>query len=237
MTQDAVLELSNVNLSFGSRNLFRRNLFHVLKDISVSIHQGETLGIVGRNGCGKSTLLRLIAGVYSPGEGSVINRAKRVSLLSLSLGFDPFLSGRDNALLCGMLMGIPRDEVLAQVDDIIEFAELNDFADQPIRTYSAGMRARLGFSVATYSSADLLLIDEVLGVGDKNFQRKSFSIMRQKMESGQSAVFVSHSQNQVQDLCDRVLWLDQGKTMALGQTNEVLEAYNEFMQKLEDRQT
>lgn len=226
---DPVLSLDNVCLSFGERRFFRRKVRAVLKNVSLQLFPGETLGVVGRNGSGKSSLLRLMAGVYQPDSGSIDCYQTSISYLSLSLGFDRFLSGRDNALICGMFLGKSRQEVLDRLDDIIAFSELEDFIDQPIRNYSSGMRARLGFSVAITLETDLLLIDEVLGVGDANFRAKAIDAMTRKIVGNQTVVFVSHSDHQVKALCDRAIWIEKGHVRQAGGTDRVLEAYNEFL--------
>ena len=161
-----ILQLDNVGISYNRRSgFFGGDAFWALKDVSLSIYQGETLGIIGRNGAGKSTLLQLLAGIIKPNRGQFHTHIDyRASLLALQLGFIPYLSGRDNAVLSGMLMGMRRKEVEAKLQDIIDFAELGEFIDQPVITYSSGMSARLGFSVAYYADPDILLIDEVLGV-------------------------------------------------------------------------
>lgn len=226
---EPIISLQNVSLSFSQRRLIRHKPHTVLNDISLELFPGETLGVVGRNGSGKSSLLRLLAGVYQPDGGSIDRFQTSITYLSLSLGFDRFLSGRDNALICGMFLGKSRKEVLARLDDIIAFSELGDFIDQPIRTYSSGMRARLGFSVAITLESDLLLIDEVLGVGDANFRAKAMDAMTRKIVGQQAVVFVSHSDYHVKTLCDRAIWIEKGRILHAGSTEEVLEAYNTFL--------
>ena len=226
--------VENAYLSFSRRRLFSRDRFPVLKDISFDLQPGETLGLVGRNGCGKSTLLRMLAGVYQPDTGSVKRNSAKISLLSLSWGFDPNLSGLDNALISGMLLGHTRRSVLSSLDAIVEFSELKNFIHEPVRTYSSGMRARLGFSVAITMQADILLIDEVLGVGDTRFRNKALAVMQEKLTSDQSVVFVSHADSQIQALCDRVLWMEKGEVVALGETSVILNQYQEFMRTQEE---
>ena len=226
----AAMELRNVSVRYVSRkSFFRHDHFTALENVSFTIRRGETLGVIGTNGCGKSTLLRVLSNIYGVDDGEVIWHCRQVSLLSLSLGFDAELSGRDNALISGMLLGGRKKEVLARLDDIIEFSELDDFIDKPIKTYSSGMRARLGFSVALNMQSELLLIDEVLGVGDGKFKRKAQAAMIDKISSNQTVVLVSHSTAQIQALCDRVLWLDAGQVKMLGDSATVLPAYNRFI--------
>jgi lipopolysaccharide transport system ATP-binding protein len=203
--------------------------FWAIKDVSFDLYQGETLGIIGRNGVGKSTLLRLMAGIIKANKGSFVNRGYYASLLSLQLGFIPYLSGRENAILSGMFMGLRKKEVKAKMDAIIEFSELDDFIDQPIATYSSGMKARLGFSVAFQVDPDILLIDEVLGVGDAEFRQKSTKIMQEKIRSNKTIVFVSHQAGLIKQLCNRVVWIEEGISKAEGQADEVLKEYHQFL--------
>ena len=215
-----------------SGNVFRRrSYFEALKSINLDIYPGETLGILGRNGCGKSTLLRLISNVIKPDSGKIINHGASVSLLALQAGFDPNLNGRDNAVLVGMLQGYSRREVETRLDDIQKFSELDDFFYEPVRTYSTGMRARLGFSITTIISPDVLLIDEVLGVGDQHFRQKAERTMVAKMHSDQTVVLVSHSHHQIARLCDRALLIEDGISYSTGKPDEVLKIYEQILEK------
>lgn len=211
--------------------LRRRTYFDALKSISLDIYPSETLGIVGRNGGGKSTLLRVISGIIRPDNGRVVNRGASVSLLALQAGFDPNLSGRDNAILSGLLQGCSRREVEAHLDEIMEYSEIGDFFFEPVRTYSTGMRARLGFSITTIISPDVLLVDEVLGVGDRYFKDKAERTMVAKIQSQQTVVLVSHSHAQIERLCDRVVLIDRGISIASGEPNEVLKHYDKLLEK------
>jgi len=225
-----IMELRNVSVRYKSRrSFFRHDYFTALDDVSFTIRKGETLGIIGTNGCGKSTLLRILANIYSVDVGEVTWNCRQVSLLSLSLGFDGELTGRDNAVISGMLLGGRQKEVLDKLDEIIEFSELGEFIDKPIKTYSSGMRARLGFSVALKMQSELLLIDEVMSVGDGKFKNKAEAAMIGKISSNQTVVLVSHSTGQIRKLCDRVLWLDHGKVEMIGTPGDVLRAYNLFI--------
>ena len=225
-----IMELSNVSVRYKTRMaFFRHDYFTALDGVSFNIKRGETLGVIGTNGCGKSTLLRVLADIYGVDDGTVSWYCKQVSLLSLSLGFDTELSGRDNAVISGMLLGSRKRDILAKLDEIIEFAELQEFIDKPIKTYSSGMRARLGFSVALKMKSELLLIDEVLGVGDGKFKRKAHNAMRDKINSEQTVVLVSHSIAQIKKLCDRALWLDKGKVKMVGKAEEVVREYEVFI--------
>lgn len=225
-----MMELSNVGVRYKSRkSFFRHEYFTALEDVSFTIKKGETLGIIGTNGCGKSTLLKVLANIYSVDSGKVTWHCRQVSLLALALGFDAELSGRDNAVISGMLLGGRKQEVLDKLDEIIEFSELENFIDKPIKTYSNGMRARLGFSVAIKMHSELLLIDEVMGVGDGKFRHKAENAMISKISSQQTVVLVSHSMGQVRKLCDRVLWLDAGKVKMVGGADDVLRQYAIFI--------
>jgi lipopolysaccharide transport system ATP-binding protein len=205
--------------------MFRWAQYWALKDISLDLYHGETLGIIGRNGVGKSTLLRVLSGIIVPDRGRVANVGISASLLSLQVGFIPQLTGRENAVLSGMLMGLHRREVEEKMDAIIEFSELGSFFDQPVRSYSVGMRARLGFSVAIQTDPDVLLIDETLGVGDAAFQKKSSEAMREKIRSNKTVVLASHMTQTVRDLCDRVVWIENGTARLEGNTEAVVSAY------------
>ena len=197
----------------------------VLSGVSFDLKKGETLGIIGRNGAGKSTLLRVLADILKPNSGAVIRHVQTVSLLSLNLGLDPNLSGVDNAILSALLLGFQRKEAERVLPEIIEFSELGEAIYEPVRTYSSGMNARLGFSSGIFLQPDVLLIDEVLGVGDVEFQKKSFAALREKIISNQTVVLVSHNAGQVRALCDRVVWIEHGEAIAVGDTEEVLSQY------------
>lgn len=211
MSQQPIISLRDVNVRYKrAGSVFRKTQYYeALKSISLDIYQGETLGILGRNGAGKSTLLKVISGIIKPDSGEIINRGASVSLLALQAGFDPNLSGRDNAILSGMLQGYSRKEVDSKLLEILDFSELGDFFYEPVRTYSSGMRTRLGFSIGTTISPDVLLIDEVLSVGDKDFKKKAEKIILKKTQSYQTVILVSHSEQQVSRLCDRVITLSK----------------------------
>jgi lipopolysaccharide transport system ATP-binding protein len=224
---EILISLKNVSMSYAVRaGMFKWSKYTPLNDISFDLHRGETVGIIGRNGVGKSTLLRLIAGILEPDSGKIINHGARISLLSLGAGFVPHLSGRQNAILSGMLLGLHRSEIAEKMEAIIEFSDLGQFIDQPLRNYSAGMRARLGFSVAIQVDPDVLLIDEVLGVGDEAFRKKSSTEMKRLIKSDKTVVLVSHSLPIVKELCDKVVWIENGFIKASGKTETVLELYS-----------
>jgi len=233
MATGTVVELQGVYMGYTTRkSFFRHTEFMALKDIGLSIQKGETLGIIGANGSGKSSLLRVIAGIYRPDRGKVTWHCSKISLLSLSLGFDPQLSGRENILISGMLLGARRREVVDKMDDIIAFSELGGKIDEPLKTYSSGMRARLGFSIALEMQAELLLIDEVLGVGDGKFRKKAQEAMINKINSNQTVVFVSHSMEHVRQLCSRTVWLHDARIRHIGPIEQTVGKYMEFIDGL-----
>lgn len=225
--RSVMLELDRVSLSFrSSKGTFDEGVHHVLDEVSLKLYENETLGMIGRNGVGKTTMLRIMAKILAPGSGTVrIKPGKSSSLLTLGLGFKPELSGRDNALLAAMLQGASRREASGYLEEIKEFSELGDSFEEPVITYSAGMRSRLGFTAALKSHVDILLIDEVLSVGDAHFRKKALNAMMQRISGDQTVVFVSHSEGQIRDLCDRVLWIENGKVCMEGSPEEVLKAY------------
>jgi lipopolysaccharide transport system ATP-binding protein len=225
-----MLSLRNVGVYYKRRRGVFGETFWAFKDVSFDLYPGETLGIIGRNGAGKSTLLRLMSGIIRPNRGTLDNYGGyRASLLSLQLGFIPHLSGRENAILSGMLMGVRRKEIEARLPAILEFSELGDFFDQPIQTYSSGMSARLGFSVAFQVDPDILLIDEVLGVGDAEFSQKSSRAMQEKIRANKTVVFVSHNAVMVQKLCHRVVWIEDGVSRMEGDPDSVVKAYHQSL--------
>lgn len=200
----------------------RNSRYEVLHDITFEVLRGETFGIVGRNGAGKSTLLGLIAGVLKPNTGTV-KVLRRVSpLLELGAGFHPELTGRENITLKGVLIGLSRAEVQGKMEEIINFSELGEFIDQPTRIYSSGMLARLGFSIVASLDPEILLIDEILAVGDAEFQKKCLKRMEEFKSRGVTIVFVSHSQEQVKRICDKVLWIENHRVKAIGNSQDIL---------------
>jgi len=200
--------------------------FQALKDISFNVKKGETLGIIGKNGAGKSTILGLIAGVLRPSKGRVIVNGRVSPLLELGAGFHPELTGRENIMLKGVLIGLTRSEVLAKMDEIVNFSELGDFIDQPVRIYSSGMLARLGFSIVASLDPEVLLIDEILAVGDMDFQKKCLQRMAVFKKRGVTIIFVSHNLVSVENICDRLLWVEDHSGKRLGETKDVLNEYS-----------
>lgn len=207
-------------------NSIKNSRYEVLKDISFEVHKGEAFGIIGKNGAGKSTILGLIAGVLKASKGGVIVRGRIAPLLELGAGFHPELTGRENIMLNGVILGLTRAEVGRKIDEIIEFSELGDFIDQPIRVYSSGMLARLGFSVVAHLDPEILLIDEILAVGDIEFQKKCLAKMTGFKRSGVTIVFVSHSMPDVERICDRVAWIDDHTIRMIGSPGDVVSVYS-----------
>ena len=218
----------------------RKSLFHLrksklevyeaLRGISFEVKKGEIMGIVGKNGSGKSTLLRAIAGIFSADSGSIELESDSVSLLSIGVGFQKKLSGRENIILSGMLLGFSEQEVRDKMDEIIEFANLGKFIDMPVKTYSSGMYSKLAFSITAVLETDIMLIDEVLSVGDAKFKKKNYKKMQELiMDENRTVVIVSHSTETLEKLCTSLLWLHEGEIKMQGDTKTVLDAYNEFM--------
>ncbi len=202
--------------------------FDAVKNVSFVIHPGEMVGIVGRNGSGKSTLLKIIAGVYPPSAGTVQVDGTIAPLIELGAGFHSELTGRENILINGLLLGYSRQEMLEREQRIIDFAEIGDFIDAPVKQYSSGMYMRLAFSVATEVDPDILIMDEILAVGDAGFQQKCFERLRRFRESNKTILLVTHTMQQVIDHCDRAILLDQGRMTADGHPDEVVELYKEI---------
>ncbi|ADC46922.1 polysaccharide/polyol phosphate ABC transporter ATP-binding protein [Methanobrevibacter ruminantium M1] len=240
--QKSSIEVNNVSLSFNIENDKIDNLkeyiirtlkrtkekkikFHALNNITFKIYKGEKVGIIGYNGAGKSTLLNVITGIYEPDEGNVKTYGKISPLLSLGAGFDYNYSGRENIYLNGAVLGYDKKFLESKFDEIVEFSELQDFIDLPIKNYSSGMLAKLGFSIATIVEPDILIIDEVLGVGDVNFQKKSSNKIKSLMDGGTTVLLVSHSIVQIREICDKAIWIDKGELREFGEVNEVCDHY------------
>ncbi len=200
--------------------------FTVLKDIDLDVYQGEFLGIMGRNGSGKSTLLKILAGVYEPTSGSVKVQGKVVPFLELGVGFNPQLTGKENVFLNGIILGMSKDFLKKKYDEIVAFAELEKFMDMPLKNYSSGMQVRLAFSIAIMADADIYILDEVLAVGDVEFQKKCFDVFRNYKEQKKTVILVTHAAGSVEEFCTRAVFLKDGVFQVQGSVDEVIEAYN-----------
>ena len=200
--------------------------FWALKDVSFEVPHGTTFGLIGKNGSGKSTLLKCLAKILWPEEGSITARGKQASLLEVGSGFHPELSGRENVFLNGSILGMSRKEVTRKFDDIVSFSGVGHFIDQPVKNYSSGMYVRLGFSVAVAVTPDILVVDEVLAVGDATFQKRCREKFKEMKQDGRTVILVSHSMSTVKDMCDEVAWLNQGELKMIGKTDEIAKAYN-----------
>jgi ABC-2 type transport system ATP-binding protein len=201
--------------------------FYAVNDVTLEVHRGEVLGLIGDNGAGKSTLLKVVARVLRPIKGRVVVRGKVAPLLELGAGFHPELTGRENIYLNGSILGYGQKELDEIYPEIVEFSELGEFIDAPIRTYSSGMFARLGFSIATAFQPEVLIVDEILGVGDESFQHKCATRIKQFREKGTSILMVSHSLDTLENMCQRVAWLDHGKIQAIGEPKAVIQEYRD----------
>lgn len=212
------------------------NEFYALKDVSFQVQKGDRVGILGLNGAGKSTLLKVIAGVYKPTSGTVIKRGKVIPLLELGAGFEKDYTGRENIFLYGSFLGYSKEFIESKFDEIVSFAELEKFIDVPVTNYSSGMRARLGFAIATVVEPEILILDEVLSVGDAKFKKKSEAKIRSMMKDDVTVLFVSHSASQVKSICNKAIILDHGKLVAQGDSAEMCDIYERMIagEKIED---
>lgn len=199
--------------------------FVALQNVSFDVNRGEVVGLIGRNGAGKSTILKIISGILKPTEGNVIVRGNVAPMLELGSGFDMDMTGRENIYLNGAILGYSEDFINEKYQEIVDFSEIGQFIDIPLRNYSSGMIARLAFSISTMIKPEILIVDEVLSVGDYDFQQKSFSRMMELMSGGTTVLFVSHSISQIRKMCNRVIWLHQGQIKMFGSTEEVCDAY------------
>lgn len=224
-----ILNSTSVQKSFFRRKQ-REVVFEAVKHVSFSVEEGGVLGIIGKNGSGKSTLLRAIAGVFSPNSGEIDLKGHSVSLMALGIGFKNTLTGRENIMLSGMLLGFTEKQIEEKIDEIIEFAEIGDFIDRPVRTYSSGMHSKLAFSITAMLETDIMLVDEVLSVGDEHFRKKSLEKMKTLInDKNRTVIIVSHSIETLKELCDKVLWIHDGEIKEIGEPQEVLEHYVDFM--------
>ena len=215
--------IRNALLSFRPGKM---DTFEAVHPMSFETHEGDVVGIIGKNGSGKSTLLRAVSGIFSPDGGEIETYGNTVSLMALGVGFRPDLSGRENIFLSGLLLGFRENQIRAKLEEIIEFSELGEFIDMPVRTYSNGMFSKLAFSISAVMEPDILLIDEVLSVGDAKFKKKSYQKIRTLLtERVKTAMIVSHNMDTLRTLCNRVLWINGGHLVADGRTEEVIAAY------------
>lgn len=224
MNNDKILSLKEF-VTTALRGKLKYDKFTALDHVSFSVEKGETLGLIGRNGAGKSTILKVISGILKPTEGSVKTYGNVVPMLELGSGFDYELTGKENIFLNGAILGYSEEFLNEKYDEIVEFSELGDFIHSPIRNYSSGMLARLAFSVATVVNPDILIVDEILSVGDASFQEKSRRRMMELMGGGTTVLFVSHSLEQIRELCSHVVWLEHGQVKMIGKVDEVCDAY------------
>lgn len=243
MAKEPAIEVKDVSISYRILNniSIRSSLFHnktrdevfeAVKNVSFEVEKGGILGVIGKNGSGKSTLLRSIAGVFAPNSGTIDLHGNSVSLMALGVGFKPLLSGRANIMLSGLLLGFSEKEIQERMDEIIEFAELGDFIDKPVRTYSSGMNSKLAFAITAMLETDIMLVDEVLSVGDERFKRKSLAKMKELIsDKDRTVIIVSHSIETLNEFCGRVMWMHDGEIKEIGEPVKVLEKYREFMSK------
>ena len=243
--EDYIIDVNNVTVRFNKANmkvdnlkeyvvrLLRRELmfqeFIALKDVDLHIKKGEAWGLVGTNGAGKSTLLKVISRILKPYKGTVDVKGSVAALIELGAGIDPNMSARENIFLNGTLLGYKKDFIQEKFDEIVEFSELQDFLDSPVKNFSSGMKARLGFSIATSVQPDILIADEILSVGDVRFKKKCSERMQNMLSNGTTLLYVSHNMKSIEQLCDKALWLDHGVPVMKGTAKEVCAAYNKKM--------
>ncbi len=243
--QEIAITVKNLNIFYkdikrfslarsGIKNLLNAKEFHAVKNISFEIPKGQILGICGKNGSGKSTLLRAIAGIFSADSGSIDLHDNSISLLSIGVGFQRRLSGYENIFLSGLLLGYSEAQIKERIDEIIEFSELGDFIYKPVNSYSSGMYSKLAFAITAILETDIMLIDEVLSVGDVRFQEKSYNKMKELIsDEDRTVIIVSHSSRTLRSLCDRVIWINDGVLKGDGKPDEIVDKYEEFMKNLD----
>lgn len=219
------LKLFFINLFKSKKNRPKKEEFWALKDVSFDVKQGEVIGFIGSNGAGKSTLLKVIAGVMKSTKGEVKARGNICPMIELGAGFDPELTARENIYLNGAVLGYSKEFIQEKFNEIVEFSELKEFLDVPVRNFSSGMTARLAFSIATIIDPEILIVDEILSVGDIAFQAKSEAKMKSMIGGGTTVLFVSHSLSQIEKLCDRVVWLEHGQVRRIGSTKDICKEY------------
>lgn len=246
MNNEPIVSIQNVSMRFNlaqeqfsglkdlvimaTKGKLKFHEFYALKDVSFDIKRGESWALIGKNGCGKSTLLKVISGIYKPTNGNVIVRGTIAPLIELGAGFDMELTARENIFLNGAVLGHSRKVMEQHFDEIVEFSELKNFIDVPIKNFSSGMIARLGFSIATIVRADIIIIDEILAVGDYEFQKKCYKRMEDMMSGGTTVIFVSHDEVQVRKMCDHAVWLSEGMMQAIGSANDVCRMYKKSLE-------
>lgn len=223
------LKLFFINMFKWKKEKKEKKEFWALKDVNLEVKKGEVVGFIGSNGAGKSTLLKVVAGVMKPTKGSVEKYGNICPMIELGAGFDMDLTARENIYLNGAILGYSREFIDQKFEEIVEFSELRDFLDVPVRNFSSGMVARLAFSVATIVDPEILIVDEILSVGDIAFQQKSENKMRSMIEGGTTVLFVSHSLAQIEKLCDRVVWLENGTVKKIGEPKQICEEYKQFV--------
>lgn len=231
---DVCINYRILNATSVQKSIFRKKqreiIFEAVKHVSFTVDEGAILGIIGKNGSGKSTLLRSIAGVFSPNDGEIDLKGHSVSLMALGVGFKDTLTGRENIVLSGMLLGFTEKQIREKMDEIIEFAEIGEFIDRPVRTYSSGMHSKLAFAITAMLETDIMLVDEVLSVGDERFRKKSLEKMNALItDKKRTVIIVSHSKEILQKLCDQVLWIHDGEVQEIGEPAAVLKHYAAFM--------
>ena len=227
ITKDRIDTLKEYVIRTLKRNKKEKEKIRVLNDISFDVYKGDKLGILGFNGAGKSTLLKILAGIYEPTYGKITINGKVAPLLELSAGFDKNYTGRNNIYLNGAFLSMEKKFLEEKFDEIVEFSELGDFINYPVKNYSSGMRAKLGFSIATMIEPDILIVDEILSVGDIKFRKKSSEKINELMAEGVTVLLVSHSINQIRKICDKCIWIDNGQIIMEGPSDEVCDAYVE----------
>ena len=241
MSKDIAIDVNDVHISYRILNnisirssLFHRQtrdeVFEAVRGVTFQVEKGGILGIIGKNGSGKSTLLRSIAGVFSPNEGKIDLHGHTISLMALGVGFKSELTGRANIMLSGLLLGFSEKEIKERMDEIVDFAELGDFMDKPVRTYSSGMKSKLAFAITAMLETDIMLVDEVLSVGDERFKKKSLAKMKELISNeDRTVLIVSHNIEILEELCNKVMWIHDGEVKEMGEPKKVLEHYKEFM--------
>ena len=224
------LKAGSIKQSLFSLRKVKQEVFQAVRNVSFEVPEGQILGITGKNGSGKSTMLRAIDGMLSSDSGEIDLHGHSVSLLAIGVGFKNDLSGRENILLAGMLLGFTKEEILQKMPDIIEFAGIGNFIDMPVRTYSSGMHSKLAFSISAILETEIMLIDEVLSVGDQKFRKKSYAKMKELISNrDRTVVIVSHNMNMLEDLCDQIIWMHDGEIVMYDKPEIVLPIYKDFM--------